>query len=118
MKKYISCLTKHGLLDEMRADAMHQGDGARLYALRKYDFPKLITNNHNNYKILHFEMVAQLEATLPKRLAHSILNNRTVNMRGGEGHNSSNDLAMEMYNKGKILQELSLSPICENLCFY
>ena len=84
----------------MRKDASRERDGERLHAMWKYDFQKMFNNSHSNYNTIYFEMVANLECLMTEKLSHELIHKRYVNMRGGDRHNTPDDLAMELVNGG------------------
>ena len=55
-QNYVCGLLRKGLLDLNRHDAMKKGDGERLIAMWKNDFPIMRLKNHTNYSILCFRL--------------------------------------------------------------
>ena len=96
---YVCGLLRKGLLDFNRHDAMKKGDGERLVAMWKNDFPIMRIKNHTNYSILCFRLIADIKAIQSQRMAHSIIHNRCINIHGGNNHNIAGDLAVEFLNK-------------------
>ena len=74
---------------------MKEGDGECI--LRCWKFALLIykAHNHNKYALASLQLQAYTLAMLTLREAHSLTWNRTVNNKGGPGHNISVDLRME-----------------------
>ena len=101
-----SCrVLREGLLDMARVDASREGDGQRTYLLWKHDFVTFAATGHSNYAALAFRLIAQVEVILSKQKATQLLNNRTVNMHGGQGRNVPLDYAVELLN-GEVKPDL------------
>jgi hypothetical protein len=62
------------------------------------------------YRILGFDLIAKVLATLTPRMAASLKYNRCLNMNGGTGNNIACDMALEFLNK-KCKENLSHSAV-------
>ena len=84
-----------GLLLHNFDDSVREGDGER--TLRCWKFLMLIYKcyNHTKYAVAALQLLANVNAMLSPRKAHSLVWNRTINNKGGKGKNISLDLRME-----------------------
>lgn len=96
---YSCSILREGLLDWAREDASKENDGDRAIALWKMDFLRFHAHGNTKYRILAFDLIAKLLATLPPRMAAQLKYNRCMNVNGGTGHNIACDLGLELLNK-------------------
>ncbi|KAK3741675.1 hypothetical protein QZH41_011166 [Actinostola sp. cb2023] len=96
---YSCSVLREGLLDWAREDATKENDGDRAVILWKWDFLNFHLNGNIKYRILAFDLVAKVLATLTPRMAASLRYNRCLNINGGLGHNIACDMALEFLNK-------------------
>lgn len=109
-----------GLLLHNFDDAVKEGDGERI--LRCWKFLLLIFKcyNHHKYALASLQLLANVNAMLSPRKAHSLVWNRTINNKGGKGKNISLDLRMEhiVHLHKEMLANLgvNLTPECALRC--
>jgi len=109
---YSCSLLKDGLLDWCREDAAKENDGERLVRLWRFDMLRFSLNNHSKYRLLAFNLQAQLMAILTPRQAHQLKHNRSFNIHGGKGSNVPGDLGLEFLN---MRAKDALSSLCGNM---
>ena len=109
---YSCSLLKDGLLDWCREDAAKENDGERLVRLWRFDMLRFSLNNHSKYRLLAFNLQAQLMAILTPRQAHQLKHNRSINIHGGKGSNVPGDLGLEFMN---MRAKDALSSLCGNM---
>ena len=85
-------------------DAVKEGDGERI--LRCWKFMMLIFRayKHSKYAFAALQLFFYSTCLLSERLSHLLKWNRTVNNKGGKGHNISLDLRLEHLNN--LLKEM------------
>lgn len=86
------------LLMEFR-DAWGTGDGERVLRCWKLFMPHFKAAGHTKYALQALRLQMQVNVTLSPNLAHQVMWNRFVNVRGGIGRNIPCDLYNEHVNK-------------------
>ena len=86
------------MLMEFR-DAWGEGDGERVLRCWKLLMPHFKLANHTKYALEALRLQMQVSATLSPNLAHQVMWNRFVNVKGGLGNNIPCDLHNEHVNK-------------------
>ena len=98
-------------------DAWGEGDGERVIRCWKLLMPLFKSAGHSKYALQALGLQMQINVTLSPNLAHQVMWNRFVNVRGGLGRNIPYDLYNEHVNKllkhiivnmGSNLTEISL----------
>ena len=86
------------LLMEFR-DGWCEGDGERVIRCWKLLMPHFKVAGHTKYALQALRLQIQVNATLSPNLAHQVIWNRFVNVKGGLGRNIPCDLHNEHVNK-------------------
>ncbi len=88
-----------GLFDMVTREHIRNGDGEGMVRMWRLCLPMFWHGNHYNYMILRHRLLADTNGRLPARQANELIWNRTMNLRGGRGHNLEKDLVNEFFNK-------------------
>lgn len=80
-------------------DSWSEGDGPRMIRCWKLLMPHFKAAGHPKYALEALRLQMQVNATLSPNLAHQVVWNRFVNVRGGQGKNIPCDLHNEHMNK-------------------
>lgn len=80
-------------------DAWGEGDGERIIRCWKIFMPHFKAAGHTKYALQALRLQMQVHVTLSPNLAHQVMWNRFVNVRGGLGRNIPCDLHNEHVNK-------------------
>ena len=92
--QYSRAMLFRGLGERARYDAIRENDGDRIISHWRSDMIDFYNMQHPKYFIEGFHLLTDMNGGVPERVAHQMKWNRTVNVRGGRGHNISMDLAM------------------------
>ncbi|XP_077862791.1 uncharacterized protein LOC102803909 [Saccoglossus kowalevskii] len=98
VQTYTCALLWRCLSDLTRRDAIRENDGEAMLDHWTFDMLDFWERNHNKYMILGHRLIAGVHGWLPKRLAHDLVWNRTINIHGGAGRNIGMDLGTEFLN--------------------
>lgn len=101
-----------GLLLKEFTDAVHEGDGQRIFRCWKYFLLFFRATKRTNYAIEAFNLLAQYHYIFSPRLAEQLMWSRTVNVHGHAGKNISCDIHMEHLNR---LCKSSLGGLASNI---
>ena len=95
-----ACVLCHfgSLVMEFR-DAWAEGDGERVHRCWKLFLPHFRASGRTKYSLQALRVQMQANVVLSPNLAHQVLWNRFVNLRGGAGNNIPCDLYNEHINK-------------------
>ncbi|XP_003729577.2 uncharacterized protein LOC586013 isoform X1 [Strongylocentrotus purpuratus] len=93
--QYSRAMLFRGLGERARYDAIRENDGDRIISHWRFDMVDFYNMQHPKYFIEGFHLLTDMNGGVPERVAHQLKWNRTVNVRGGRGHNISMDLAMD-----------------------
>ena len=96
---YARVLCHYGALIMEFRDAWAEGDGERVIRCWKLFMPHFKCFGHTKYSLEALRIQMQVNATLSPNLAHQVMWNRFVNVRGGLGRNIPCDLFNEHVNK-------------------
>ena len=96
---YASAVLNDGLLLLEYKDAIREGDGERILRCWKLMLLYFKYANHFNYQKEAFLLLASVNAAASPKIASQLKWSRTVNTRGGLGHNIPIDLHMEHLNR-------------------
>lgn len=96
---YASALLNDGLQLLEFKDAIREGDGTRILRIWKVLLLYFHHAGHKNYKLESFHLSSMVNAIASPRIAAQLTWSRTVNVRGGKGHNMPVDLHMEHLNR-------------------
>ena len=88
-----------GLLLKEFNDAIHEGDGTRIFRCWKYFLLIYRATQRKNYAIEAFTLLAQYHYLFSPRMAQQLMWSRTVNIHGQAGKNISCDIHMEQLNR-------------------
>lgn len=96
---YATNLTKMGLLRKVVIKATRYGDGERV--LRHWKYAMLLYHQQHKikYRLESFLLLAAVNALFTPRQRLQVVQNRFVNLHGGEGHNLDGDYVMELLNR-------------------
>lgn len=96
---YARVLCHYGsMLLEFR-DAWAEGDGERIFRCWRLLLPHFKASGRTKYSLEALRIQLQVKALLSPQLAHQVLWDRFVNIKGGEGNNIPCDLYNEHINK-------------------
>ena len=119
---YARVLCHYGsMLLEFR-DAWAEGDGERIFRCWRLLLPHFKASGRMKYSLEALRIELQVKTLLSPQLAHQVLWDRFVNIKGGEGNNIPCDLYNEHINKlvkkiisgmGPNLTESSIYAICK-----
>ena len=124
MFNYQCSLLQHGLLYLNFRDAVAEGDGDRI--IRNWKFLLLHfreKSSHSKYALEALHLLFQVNSILTQRQAHQLVWNRSVNNKGGHGHNVPLDLDLEHDNNyikvackklGRNLTSQAVTTICHS----
>ena len=96
---YTRVLCHFGALIMEIRDAWGEGDGERMVRCWKLLLPHFKAAGHTKYALQALRLQMQVYVTLSPNLAHQVMWNRFVNVRGGLGRNIPCDLHNEHVNK-------------------
>lgn len=88
-----------GLLLMEFNDAIHEGDGSRIFRCWRFFLPLFKAADRTNYSIEAFTILAQEKYLLSPRMAMQLKWSRTINVHGLPGKNIPADLHMEHLNR-------------------
>ena len=95
----VRVLCHYGALVMEVRDAWSEGDGERMVRCWKLLMPHFKAAGHPKYALEALRLQMQVNATLSPNLAHQVMWNRFVNVKGGLGRNIPCDLHNEHINK-------------------
>ena len=96
---YARVLCHYGALIMEFRDAWAEGDGERVIRCWKLFIPHFKCFGRTKYSLEALRIQMQVNATLSPNMAHQVMWNRFVNVRGGLGRNIPCDLFNEHVNK-------------------
>lgn len=96
---YTRVMCHFGALIMEVQDAWGEGGGKRMKRCWKLLMPHFKTAGHTKYALEALRLQMQVNATLSPNLAHQVMWNRFINVRGGLGRNIPCDLHNEHINK-------------------
>ena len=97
--EYTKALMWRGLGEMVRNDAVRENDGDRMIRHWRYDLLEFYEQHHPKYFICAHRLLTDVNGGTSERIKHQLKWNRTVNNRGGLGHNIEMDLQMEFFNR-------------------
>lgn len=103
--EYTKAVVWKGLSDMVKRDAVRENDGPLMLLYWKMDIAAFANDNHYKYFILAHRLLTSINGWKPRRIIEDLTWNRTVNLKGGAGHNNEMDLVNEFLNrefKGKL----------------
>ena len=109
---YGCAILNDGLFSLEFRDAIHEGDGGRIFRCWKFVLLYFRHAKRYKYALEAFYFMANITAIASPRLRHQLLWSRVLNTRGGAGNNIPSDLFMEHSIRD---QKGSLSSIGANL---
>ena len=96
---YARILCHYGSLAMEFRDAWAEGDGNRVLRCWKLFMPHFLASGCTKYSLQALRLQFQVHCVLPPNVAHQIMWNRFLNIRGGIGRNIPCDLFNEHMNK-------------------
>ena len=96
---YLFLLMWRALNQEIRRNAIRENDGNRIIMHWKFDMLEFIEKHHPKYFLLGQRLLSAVYGGVSPRLQKTLIWNRTVNPKGGQGKSISIDLQMEYFNK-------------------
>ena len=124
MYNYARVLCHYGALITEFKDAWGNGDGDRDYRCWRLMLPHFKSSNRTKYSLEALRLQFQVRSCLSPQLAHQVVWDRFVNVRGGIGHNIPCDLYNEhivkliktiITNMGPNLMETSLQRAAQSV---
>lgn len=97
--EYSRAVVMRGLFHMALRDAVRENDGERMLIHWKFLMPHFFHRGHPKYFILALRLLLQTAGAASPRLAFQLKWARTVNAKGGAGHNLEADLQMEHFNR-------------------
>ena len=97
--EYSRALLWRGLGEMVRHRSLRENDGNKIIRNWRFDMTDFFQYNHTKYFLAGHRLLSDTNGALSNRLAHQLVWNRTVNVRGGPDHNIEMDLQMEFYNR-------------------
>ncbi len=97
--EYATSVVGLGWMGRNFSDATREGDGERLVRSWKFLMLHFKADGRTKYAVEAFNLLAQVNATLPPQMAYRLMWNRTCNPKGSDGKNISMDLRNEHLNR-------------------
>lgn len=97
--EYTKALVFIGLFDMVTRANVRDGDGKAMIRMWRLSLPLFWHGNHYKYLIVMHRLISDTHGRLPARLAYETCWNRTVNLKGGAGHNLEKDLVNEFLKR-------------------
>ncbi|CAG2228936.1 unnamed protein product [Mytilus edulis] len=89
----------NGLNQMVRHDTIRQNDGPAMIRFWRQDMLQFHQHHHPKYLIPGHRLLTSINGWLPENQQNDLIWNRTVNYRGGAGHNLEMDLMNEFLNR-------------------
>ena len=97
-RDYALMVMYRGLNQKVRRDAIRENDGELMIRHWKFDMLQFFDKHHPKYFLQGQRLLSAVNGAVSPRLRHTLIWNRTVSTRGGQGTNIAMDLHMEHLN--------------------
>lgn len=97
--QYTKVLMYRGLREMVQHNAIRANHGPKIISYWKEDLFEFYDLHHTKYFLAGHQLLTDVGGGLSERLAHDLVWNRTVNLKGGKYSNLEMDLQMEFFNR-------------------